>query len=97
MKRNLYKLIKEQFSLSDLDFSDDEEYNDNIFDKNVIDPEKVYNNIINGIDVEDEDIQNLDKFVVSLYPVKNNSDLNKIIKYYSLHYPNNSLNWLDVS
>ena len=72
MKRNLYKLIKEQLSLSDLDFSDDEEYNDNIFDKNVIDPEKIYNNIINGIDIEDEDIQNLDKFVVPLYPVKNN-------------------------
>ena len=96
---NIYiqKLINEQFSISDLDFSDDDqEDNINIFNKKITNPEEVYNNILDDINVTYYEIQDLNT-QVSLYAAKNSNDLKKIISYYSSNYPNDSLNWIDVS
>ena len=47
MNINIYKAIKEQFSINDLNLSADEEdsYNVNIFNKNVIDLNEYYINM----------------------------------------------------
>ena len=94
MTKFIQKLIKEQFSINDLDFSDDaQEYGTNIFNKAVIHP--YYQNILDGTATKDEikELNSLTGFVVS----KNKDDLRKIIEFYSLKYPKDSLNWLDVS
>ena len=97
MKRNLYKSISEQFSISDLDFSDNEdEYKSNIFNKSLIDLKKVYNDIINDIPIGNFEIEYLNN-IESEYAVLDKDELIKIIKYYSINYPNDSLNWIDVS
>ena len=92
MSKYIQKLIHEQFSISDLDFSDDsQEYSANIFNKNIIDITK----IINGEASEDEILQ-LDEMVMASKPV-NKDELKKIATLYSNNYQKNSMNWVDVS
>ena len=97
MKRNLYKILNEQFSIGDIVFNDDEsDYDANIFNKRTTNPEEVYNNILKGIGAEEFEIQDLNN-LVSAYTVKDRNKLLKIIKFYSVNYPEDSLNWIDVS
>ena len=94
MNKYIQKLIKEQFSLSDLDFSDDEqEYGANIYNKEW--NHHYYQNVLDGTATKDE-INELDSLVGVATP-KNKVELRKIIEFYSENYPECTLNWLDVS
>ena len=89
--------IKEQFSISDLDFTDDMSgYDANIFNKNILDINRIYNDLLNGVRVNDDEIRQLNDYNSVFMPVHKN-ELKQIIIYYSEYYPNESLNWLDVS
>ena len=49
MNKHILRIIKEQFNVSDLDFSDDgeEQLGANIFNKQIFDPFEVYSKIQN--------------------------------------------------
>ena len=96
MNKYIQKLIKEQFNISDLDFSDDEQHNANIFNKVIIDINKMYNDMLLNIKLPENDIDMLN-YVISDIKPKSKKDLKTIINNYSNYYPNKSLNWLDVS
>ena len=95
------KLIKEQFSIHDLDFNDDKsEYSANIFNKYVVDPYAVYDVLVNGhiMDINQNDLEQLDDIsYLSSVKVKNRHELKIIANIYSTEYQKHSLNWLDVS
>ena len=75
MNNYIQKLIKEQFSINDLDFSDDEhEYSVNIFNKNTIDIEKTVEDILNDNNVSDGVINELNE-CTSIYKVKSRKEL----------------------
>ena len=94
MNNYIQKLIKEQFSISDLDFSDDDqEYGTNIFNKNFTHP--YYYKVLDKT-ITEREINELDSMVGVTAP-KNKDEFKKIIEFYSKKYPNSSLNWLDVS
>ena len=94
MNRYIQKLIQEQFSISDLDFSDDEqEYGINIFNKKFENP--YYQKVLDGTATKDE-IKIMNSWDCVTKPEDKN-ELQKIIKLYSKNYPCDSLNWLDVS
>ena len=93
MNKYIQKLIKEQFSISDLDFSDDQEYNLNIFSKDY--NHRYYYKVLDGTVTEDE-INELNSLVGAAIP-KDKDELRKIIEFYSENYPECSLNWLNVS
>ena len=95
MNRYIQKLIKEQFNISDLDFNDDESgYDANIFNKNIIDPYKIFNKILNDEDITEDEISGMNNYVSVIEPGR---FLKTVISYYSSHYPKHSLNWLNVS
>ena len=99
---NIYiqKLIKEQFSISDIDFSSDDEYSANIFNKEINeDPqaEKYYKKMVeqNILTVK---MCNYLRDKSNIVKVKSRFDLKKIVKLYSQKaFCNKSMNWLDVS
>ena len=94
MNKYIQRLIKEQFSVSDLDFSDNEqEYSVNIFNKNF--KHQYYEKVLNGTVTESE-IKELDSLIGVVVPNDKN-ELQKIIEFYSKNYPEDSLNWLNVS
>ena len=94
MNKYIQRLIKEQFNINDLDFSDDDqEYGVNIFNKEANHP--YYYNILDGTATKDE-INELDSLVGVAIP-ENKDELMKIIKFYSKKYSKHSLNWLNVS
>ena len=94
MNKYMHKLIHEQFNINDLDFSDDEqEYSNNIFNKEL--NHRYYYKVLDGTVTEDE-IMELNSLVGVAVP-KDNDELQKIIKFYSYNYTEDSLNWLDVS
>ena len=91
------KYINEQFSISDLDFTDDgTEYNTNIFNKDVLDIDKIAADILYGNDIDEGVINKLNNYT-SVFKVKSKQQLQNIVVWYSNNYPNDSLNWLDVS
>ena len=94
MNRYIQKLIREQFSISDLDFSDDEqEYDVNIFNKKIENP--YYQKVLDRtVTVDEIKILNSLEGVTKL---KDKNELQKITEFYSERYPYDSLNWLDVS
>ena len=96
MNEYIHKLIKEQFNINDLDFSDDISMPVNIFGKELYDIEKIYNDMLNSIFVDKDAIEYLN-LNVSVFRPKNKRQVRRIIKYYSKIYPDDSLNWLDVS
>ena len=97
MNKCIWKLIKEQFSINDLDFSDDEEESsNNIFYKYTVDPKEIYTSILNKKNVNHQDIEYLDEYD-SIFKCNDNEELEKIVRFYSDHYSSNSLNWIDVS
>ena len=93
MNNYIQKLIKEQFNISDLDFSDEQEYSNNIFNKEYNHP--YYYKVLDKTITEYE-IKELDSLVGVAAP-KNKDELMEIIKFYSKKYSKHSLNWLDVS
>ena len=94
MNKYIQRLIKEQFSISDLDFSDDEqEYNTNIFNKNIANP--YYQKILDGT-VTKSEIKIMNSWAGITKP-KDKDELRKIIKFYSENHSKSSLNWLDIS
>ena len=94
MNKYIQKLIKEQFSISDLDFSDDDQgYSTNIFSKDYNHP--YYHKVLNGTITESE-IKELNSLVGVAIP-KDKDELRKIIEFYSKNYTKDSLNWLNVS
>ena len=94
MDKYIQKLIREQFNVSDIDFTDDEQECDvNIFNKSSNHP--YYYDILNGT-VKREQIRELNIMVNVAVP-KDKEELQKIIDIYSDNYPGYSLNWLDVS
>ena len=98
MNLKFRKLIKEQFNLADLSLDDDEDSYTNIYDKYITVPEKIYNDILNNNDISEYDIRELDNNeYTSICKVKSRKDLRKIVVWYSKNFPNDSLNWLDVS
>ena len=82
MKRNLYKLIKEQFSISDIDFSDiGQEYTSDIFNKNT-EIYGIYAKIVNNQKISRSEIKKLNNVVSEIAP-NNINELLIIIRYYS--------------
>ena len=84
-----------QFSINDIDFSEDEELNVNIFNKDILNPQDIYERMLKGGEVERHEINYLNTQVSIIKP--NNIELKIIIDYYSNNYYEDSLNWLDVS
>ena len=93
MNKFIQKLIKEQFNIGNMNLNNKLKRNANIFNKNYIHP--YYYNVLDGTVVESE-IKELDSFVSVAAP-KDKDELRKIIEFYSENYPEDSLNWLDVS
>ena len=94
MNKYIQRLIKEQFNINDLDLSDDaDEYDSNIFNKEFNHP--YYKKVLDGT-VTEVEIKELNSFIGAATP-NSKQVLQKIIKYYSENYPEDSLNWLDVS
>ena len=105
MNRYIQKLIQEQFSISDLDFSDDgQKYGINIFNKSIVNPKDVYNKlsdickiynesyiISDGSVIQRYEIEQLDNIVAAVEPDNN------MLQFISIFYSANSMNWLDVS
>ena len=98
MDKYIYKLIKEQFNVNDLDFSNESDYDSNIFNKNIPNPVKVYKNIIKQKHVYDYEIDYMNYIEPAAVKVRNRPELDLVISYYAEHGFNNaSLNWLDIS
>ena len=94
MDKYIQKLIREQFNINDLDFSDDDqEYNANIFNKEFNHP--YYKKVLDGT-VTRAEIEELNSLVSVGIP-ENKDELKNIIKFYSKNYYKYSLNWLNVS
>ena len=96
MHKHLYKLVNEQFSISDLDFSDDTDNDVNIFSKDILDVDEIYDKIDNDILLQNNEITQLER-CVSVYKVAHEIDLSLIVGYYCKYFNEFSLNWLDVS
>ena len=98
---SIYNEITEQFNVNDLDFTDyDDQDNttNSIYNKVTVDPFEIYGKILNNMQVEiyDYEIINLNDYVSVVNP-KSKEDMYCVIEFYSTFYPNDSLNWLDVS
>ena len=96
MDMYIHKLIKEQFNIANMDFNKNLKHNYNIFNKNTVDIEKIFEDILNDDDVREKDIKELNNYI-SVIKVKTKNQLKKIVNWYSNNYPNESMNWLDVS
>ena len=98
MNKIIYsKIISEQFNINDLDFNEEpDEYDVNIFNKELVDSQSVFSRIYNKLEVSADEIEQLDNYVAAV-KMHNNSELSAVIKFYSSAYSTHSLNWLDVS
>ena len=94
MNKYIQKLIQEQFNIGNMNLHDNKQkHNINIFNKNFNHP--YYYNVLDGTVTEDE-IKELNSLVEVAAP-KDKNELKKIISFYSKKYPEDSLNWLNVS
>ena len=96
MNKYIQKLISEQFSINDLDFNNDSDYQVDIFNSAFNISSIICDKILNCEEVDKSDIECLNQ-LVSDYVPKNKDELRKIIEYYSDNHPYDSLNWLNVS
>ena len=96
MNKYIKNLINEQFNLDDINFSSDDDIEYNIFNKLLVCPEEIYNKIINREHIDCNEISQLND-MISVFKVPNSDVLHHITYFYSNNYPNDSLNWLDVS
>ena len=87
MNRYIQKLVKEQFNIGGMDLhSHNTKRNINIFNKNMIDPYKIYNDIlinynIYGFELPEGDIKELNNYT-SIIKVKYKYELTRIVHYY---------------
>ena len=88
--------IDEQFNIGNMNLDGKRKMNNNIFNKNVTDPLKVYKNILGWKNISEYDIEQLDNIISYVKP-EDKYKLVKIVQYYSDNYNTHSLNWLDVS
>ena len=89
--------ITEQFNINNMNLNAGKpERNMNIFNKNIVNPYDIYKKILNREKIDKNDIKEINNIVSAIKP-KNKRELKRIIHYYSTYYPNDSLNWLDVS
>ena len=94
MNRYIQKLIKEQFSVSDIDFSDaEQEYSIDIFNKELNHP--YYYKVLNDTIIKNEIIEL--NSLVNVATARDKDELMRIINYYSENCYWCSLNWLDVT
>ena len=96
MNKYIQKLINEQFNISNMDFSSKKKHTGNLFNKNIIDPHDVYNKIVNFEDVTKDEIEFINDLVSEVAP-KDYAALHDITDFYSINYPEYSMNWLNVS
>ena len=97
MNRYIQKLIYEQFNINDIDFTDAEScYDVNIFNKAVFDINKLYDKFLIPKKLTNEEISFLNN-LTGIYKPFDNMDLMCIASQYSMHYPKESMNWLDLS
>ena len=80
--KEIQYIINEQFNISDLDFNDSDEENTNIFNKELVSPRRVYNNILHGIDISEYEIHILNNYVAEVKST-DRKELKSIIEYYS--------------
>ena len=85
-----------EYNGCDGSFFDDTCSDVNIFNKEIVIPEEVYNKILGGEAVHEFEIKYLSN-IVNAVNVSCNKDLRKIIMFYSDNYPEESLNWLDIT
>ena len=94
MNRYIQRMIREQFNIGNMDLNNNKQkHNANIFNKALNHP--YYYNVLDGTATESE-IKELNSLVGVAAP-KDKNELRKIIEFYSENYPEDSLNWLDVS
>ena len=97
MYTNIKKLIKEQFNINDIDFTGDAYDGDaNIFNKYVIDPQKIFDTMMDDKMPTNTEIEYL-RDVASIFKPPTDENLYLLVRYYSKYYPDEPLNWLDVS
>ena len=97
MNKYIQRLICEQFNIGNMDLSKNKQKrNTNIFNKYVVNPTVVYNNITDQQIINIDDIKQLND-VVSVFKVNDKDALKSVIRYYAKNYPEESLNWLDIS
>ena len=87
--------IEEQFNIGGMDLNNKQKMNKNIFNKNTIDVNEIYDRLLIK-KMTNDDIQELNTFTSVIKP-KDKNELRKIIYIYMFLYPEDSLNWLDVS
>ena len=69
--KNIYKIITEQFNISNMDFNNNKKHNKNIFNKNkFIDPGDIYDDIINNSLIDEGKILYLNDYI-SVVKLKN--------------------------
>lgn len=81
MNKNMYKQIYEQFNIQNMDFGNINKHKKNIFNKNIIDPYKIYNDILNKNQVSPDDIKLLES-LVSVVSVRNINELLHVVNFY---------------
>ena len=90
-------MITEQFNIKNMDFNNKVKHNVNIFNKELFNLNDIYNKILKDKEnVNEYEIQWLDGMTSVVRP-KNKMQLKIVVFFYSKYYPENSMNWLDVS
>ena len=100
-------IINEQFNIDNMNLDNNNKQHSNIFNKAVVNPYEIYKRLTN---INDKEKRNIEKWellqlnelvsVVKVENIENNESLTpleNIVRYYSHYYPNDSMNWLDVS
>lgn len=96
MNKFIRDLINEQFNIGNMNLTDNKpKHNMNIFNKNTIDFNKIYKTLLKG-KISKNEIYQLNDFISVIKP-KDRVELKKIVDFYSNNYPEESLNWIDVS
>ena len=98
MNKYIQKLIREQFNIGKMDLNNNSKSNFNIFNKKMIDPYEIYDMIINGKQdkIIPEDIKLLND-ILNDVKIESKVKLKHIVMFYSYNYPEDSMNWLNVS
>ena len=98
-QKYMQRLIREQFNINDLDFSDDSDSNDvNIFlNNNKTIYEEIYEKLLKTRNITNDDFKKLHEQVAIIRP-KDKNELMYVLRLYSKkHYVEQPLNWLNVS
>ena len=96
LNKEIRYVINEQFNIGNMDLNSKSKHNVNIFNKNIPDYYGMYNKILKNEILTDIEIRQLNDAVSVIKP-KSKKALINIVEYYNNKFPNESLNWLDVS